>query len=272
MVPLKRSAGGDRMEPFTLEIVLESSSGAFGLFGRKSLDLPAIDLPISSLEWRVFAPARNSYSELKGEISSQSLAGEASWHQPPAAPGGGEIAPFHGGPSADSGAMPVRMELPETGTQMDHVRYWIPGGAKVPVRFSYVRSWLLTPIRGLLVLGVAFAFVALTRARISRRVRAAAGLVAATVAAFANVLATALFAGLLAVLWANGSLTRVWGELTAAWSTLPERFKAREKGPPRGFLGWVGRLALLAVACVLLLALAIELAPLFSILRRPLEG
>ncbi|MBI3179612.1 MAG: hypothetical protein HYZ27_08110, partial [Deltaproteobacteria bacterium] len=88
MLPLKRSAGGDRMEPFTLEIVLESSVGSFGLFGRKTLDLPAIDLPISSLEWTVFAPARNSYSRLLGEVSTQSWAGEASWHQPPATPGG----------------------------------------------------------------------------------------------------------------------------------------------------------------------------------------
>src|SRR5439155_8850739 len=54
MLPLRRSSGGDRPEPFTLQVVLESEARPLGLAGAPDLVLPAVDLPASSLAWTLY--------------------------------------------------------------------------------------------------------------------------------------------------------------------------------------------------------------------------
>ncbi|MBI2374436.1 MAG: hypothetical protein HYV07_10615 [Deltaproteobacteria bacterium] len=276
MLPLKRSEGRDQMDPFTLEIVLESSVGSFGWFGRKTLELPAVDLPISSLEWRVLVPARNTYSRLGSDVSPQSFAGEASWHLSPAsydsegeAPGAGPIARER---SADAGAMPVRIELPESGVELEHVRYWVAGGEQVPVSFTYVRSWLLMPTRILGLLGLTLLFVMMIRSAAPRRAKVALSAMSALLAAWIGVLVPTVAACALVHAWRTGAIDRVRAGLEGAWVTMPDRFRARAKGEPRTWRRSIAQLFIAGTAFTLLLVLAAELFPLLSLLTRPLEG
>ena len=61
-----------------------------------------------------------------------------------AGPAGG---PPVGGASAsgDTGAMPVRIKLPQSGTRLEYSRYWIEQGHPVRAAFWYVRGWLRIP-------------------------------------------------------------------------------------------------------------------------------
>jgi len=144
LLPLERSAGD---EAFTLQVVLEGDVDALGLLGARSLTLPSLALPVSSLEWSVYAPARNSYSELRGVVEPQRWVGQGGWYQAPVSHGGGG-AP--GGASAGgmAGDMPVRIEIPRSGKQLTVRRYWIPAEAPVTVSTRYVRSWLVAPAKG----------------------------------------------------------------------------------------------------------------------------
>lgn len=155
LVPLKRSSGDDRLRPFTVSVVLESQGEPMGWFGMPELQLPAFDLPISSLGWTVFVPPRNLYSRLAGELDEQTFVGRASWHQPPSGDTGepgltrAGISPVvsRGRPtaSADSGAVPVRFKIPQEGLRLEHQRYWIEADQPVTAKLTYVRSWLQYP-------------------------------------------------------------------------------------------------------------------------------
>src|SRR6185295_1736209 len=63
--------------------------------------------------------------------------------------------------SAETGAMPVRIELPQGGIQLEHARYWIEAGRPVRVWTSYLRGWLAAPLGLLLaILAVGAAYFA----------------------------------------------------------------------------------------------------------------
>ena len=47
--------------------------------------------------------------------------------------------------SAHTGAMPVRIKLPEHGRRLEYSRYWIEKDHPVEVSFFYVRGWLRIP-------------------------------------------------------------------------------------------------------------------------------
>ena len=152
LLPLERSAGD---EPFTLQVVLEGDIDAMGLLGARSLTLPSLALPVSSLEWSVYAPARNDYSELRGAIEPQRWVGEGSWYQAPVAYASGGSAAYGGGSAGGTaGDMPVRIEIPRSGKQLTVRRYWIPAEAPVTVSTRYVRSWLVAPTKWAGVLGL----------------------------------------------------------------------------------------------------------------------
>jgi hypothetical protein len=163
MLPLKRSEGGDRLEPFTLQVVMESDQAALGLFGSSSLVLPAVGLPVSTVSWTVYLPANNVYSTLEGDVEPQIFVYEATWHQPVYAEGPVRVARpgydetgvelTEDGPSqAGSGLLGVRIELPRTGTRLDYSRYWVDRGRPLEVSFQYLRGWLRIPGGILLVL------------------------------------------------------------------------------------------------------------------------
>ncbi len=160
LLPLKRSSGDDRLEPFTLQLVLEGALPAFGLIGIESLALPAFELPVSSLTWTVSVPTNNDYSALYADVSPQSFVGSAAWH----APSGGGAATLGYADNSDndgSAGLPVRIELPTAGTSLYHSRYWIAADQPVGVTFGHLRGWLLAP---LVLLGAAALAWGLVRA------------------------------------------------------------------------------------------------------------
>jgi hypothetical protein len=289
-LPLLRSSGSGRLQPFTLQVVLEQAGPPLGWFGAPSLSLPAVDLPSSSLAWTVFVPALNQYSSLQGDVSMQRLSGEGTW-----APMGGDATgstlpgpgfingrlnnPVGGGgraaTQADTGAMPVRIKLPETGVRLEYTRFWNESDVPVQVSFTYLRSWLLAPIVLLLALLLATGLLVIDArsARWERVLGAGAALVAVIgllkVSTVGVVVLTSL-AVLARVAWRRhwvGSDSRV-----LAWFVgLPASYRTWASGhekPPFH----LGRLVLaLSLAAVVLLLLE-KGEHLLMLLTRPLGG
>jgi hypothetical protein len=170
MLPLKRSVGSTKLQPFTLSVVLKSNTPKMGWLGSPSLTLPSVDLPVSSLSWSVYLPARNIYSILQGDIETQLYAGQVSWYRTNYYPTRGS--PAQGAlslgsgisttktlASAYSGAMPVRIKLPKDGVRLEYSRYWVDKDKQQELSFWYVRSWLRTPAWMLFVLVFAVGLV-----------------------------------------------------------------------------------------------------------------
>ena len=151
LLPLKRSAA---LEAFTLTLVVESTVGGLGLFGKKTLIVPQLELPVASLKWQLHLPATNDYGDMQTGVGEQALWGTASWHKPPHL--GGAVRWDHAATpdetSAVSGTMPVRFEIPTGGVALEHQRYWVGADEPVIVALPYVRSWVLLPLQMLLVL------------------------------------------------------------------------------------------------------------------------
>jgi hypothetical protein len=151
LLPLKRSRGQERLQAFTLSVILESRLPAFGLMGLPELALPAVDLPVSSLAWTLYLPAQNLYTRPRGDIAPQEQVGQAVWHQPAARPsrtGTGPRSAFRPeapADTADAGAMPVRFQIPKDGKKLEYARYWIEREQPVAVWFGYLRGWLRIP-------------------------------------------------------------------------------------------------------------------------------
>ena len=155
MLPLERSSGSaHQLEPITLQVILEDRVGDLDTLGRPELQLPAIDLPASSLSWSIFVPASNLYSAPSSDIASQSYYGRASWREPVMTYNDdGDV--FFGltdesneGPSAVptasayTGAMPVRIDIPKTGVRLEYKRYWLEADKSARVSFTYLSRWL----------------------------------------------------------------------------------------------------------------------------------
>jgi hypothetical protein len=161
LLTLKRSAGGNQLRPFSLDVMLESDLAGFGWFGQRELILPGVDLPVASLAWSVYVPAKNSYSVLKGSLARQNYVGQAHWLRPPASgdvgSGNADDLAMDGvsvdtAMTSDSGAMPVRIAIPRSGIQLTYKRYWVEKSQPVGVKFWFLRSWLRIPIGLFLVL------------------------------------------------------------------------------------------------------------------------
>lgn len=115
LLPLKRSAGTDRPVPFTVELELVGEARALSWVGLASLALPQIELPISTMDWAVRAPAANRYTDLYGDISPQADVGR-SWEDTPST------------------------------RRMTYKRFWVRPDAVTQVRFGHIRGWLLAPL------------------------------------------------------------------------------------------------------------------------------
>jgi hypothetical protein len=281
MLPLKRSDGGDRLEPFTLQVVMESDSSPLGLFGSSSLQLPAVGLPVSTVAWTVFLPANNAYSALEGDVEPQSFAGEAIWHRPVHAAGpvrvsglveGDELAADDAS-SSGSGLLGVRIELPRTGTRLDYSRYWVDRDRTLEVSFEYLRSWLRIPGGILLVILLAAGCVLwLGRAR-SERSRSGqwAGVGAIAVTAWplykvADVegVVLAVVLGLVAAAFRRGLLRKAPAAIAEWFRTLAARFKEREEAGKAVSAGAIVKYTLVGVGLfvfgIAALAAAFDLA------------
>lgn len=295
MLPLVRSAGGERPQPFTLQVVLESSVGPLGWLGAPSLALPAVDLPVSSLAWSVRVPGRNVYSRLAGEVAAEHFAGEGRWHRPVMRTGragpvdddaettdGDEAGPQ----GAASGAMPVRMVLPEDGVRLEYARYWLPEGRPVTTSFTYVRRALLGPLTaaGVIALGgLVMVGLGLARARGQLPAPALRGRAAAIGGGALGVAAALGWASGLGVVVAgvvlgvgaravhSGHATEARAAIEAWWRALPERWQARPRSSaPRTFLRVVARLALAGAIGVMGLTLVGLTFAMLELLSRPL--
>lgn len=287
MLPLRRSRGDERLEPFTLQVVLESRDDALGIAGGRGLSLPAVDLPVSSLAWSVYLPARNTYSALSGELGAQTLAGVGSWHQAayrPPAPGGA-AAPAavvrDEAESAESGAMPVRINLPESGIRLEHTRYWIDADQPVRVSYRYLRSWLLAPLGLFFALLFAFAAGSALQARLRGGPRAMVlGLGAASVVlalvlvkvASAGVLVLAALAAFGVVLARTGRLSAGAARVSAWWRGLPEGWRTRERPEKRSIPRVLWKSALGFWMGVLVLAMTSAVVRFVALLSSPLGG
>jgi hypothetical protein len=152
LLPLKRSRGEERQEPFSLEIVLESTQPSLGALGRRSLALPATDLTAARLHWTLYLPANNHYGELRAAVRAQTSAGAASWYKPPHVTRA--VRWDEEGAESDTDAQPraARAELPRTGIELVHQRYWVSAGEAVRVEIPFVRWWLLLPFELVLAL------------------------------------------------------------------------------------------------------------------------
>ena len=161
MLPLERSSGSlHQLEPITLQVILEDRIDELDTLGRPDLQLPAIDLPASSLSWSIFVPASNLYSAPSSDIASQSYYGRASWREPVMSYNDDSDAFFELGEgnanadgsgaiptaSAYTGAMPVRIDIPKTGVRLEYQRYWLEAGKPARISFTYLSRWLSHPL------------------------------------------------------------------------------------------------------------------------------
>ncbi len=248
VLPLKRSAGQGRLKAFTLQVVLAATRDELGWVGEGDFVLPAVDLPVSSLHWSVFLPGQNLYGDLDGDVAPQVYAGRAVWRQPPVvdiqtafavdnvaaqqAAGPVDVAPQAeaSAESAETGAMPVRIQLPKTGVRREYARYWIEAGTPVHASVRYMSSWLRLPLAFVLAVLCAFG---LTQILGARRVRRWLGVGLAAATLWPLLLLGGPFALVLAVMAAV--LYRLWrGKHIVEW--------------PRALAGWVARVARLVWA------------------------
>jgi hypothetical protein len=247
LLPLKRSEGGEQLTPFTLQVVLEQARPALGLWGWPTLTLPAIELPVSTLAWSLYAPAKNSYSRLRGDVDRQDYAGTARWHTPGFTAPTAEHAAAEASATLDAdgaaagGAMPVRIQIPKSGVRLEHTRYWLEAGHRTQVSFRYLRGWLLAPI-GLVLLALLGVLAALLTDAWwpgARRWRpgwplplllalGVSWLVLRT--AGGALLLLALLVGALLALWQRGVLRQHGAELAAWWRGLPAAWRAAREG------------------------------------------
>jgi hypothetical protein len=246
LLPLKRSAGTERLQAFTLSVVLQSKVPALGWFGYPDLRLPTVDLPVSSCAWSVYLPARNIYTELSGDIEPQVYTGRGSWHQPsyayssqPAAPRPATARPAA---SAHTGAMPVRIKLPEHGKRLEYSRYWIEKDHPVEVSCFYVRGWLRIPawigLACILALGILLISMRFTSTTLEFRPKTlpAVGL-GATLAALWPLWRLGGFLGVFLGIVLGGiaiAIHRGWfkkgpAKVTEWGQTLAKRFRARRR-------------------------------------------
>jgi hypothetical protein len=244
ILPLKRSDGDDAMEPFTLQIVMESTVSPLGLFGSQNIELPSVELPVSSAEWTVFVPPDSTYSELKGDTAKVTAAGEAVWYAPPfsAAPVRTFVRRDRSGEDAESiaaegtGVVAVRIELPKSGTRLDYFGYWVDANTPISTHFGYVRSRLLIPVGIIAAMVVAFGAALLIVGWKGKPIFRAAGFALVAAAYYPMVKSIGFFGLLSGVLLAVTVIIhrlkwfpRIKG-WTSEWATtISARFKNRDK-------------------------------------------
>jgi len=278
LLPLKRSAGtASSLTPIDVQLVYEEKQPAFGLLGSHALALPALELPVASVSWRVYLPSDLRYGAFDGDVGDYYTEGRWSQAIPTDDYGDGDegyaeddldAAFDDGAPSvetAETGAMPVRITLPTAGVHVTYSRYWVPAEQPVTTSFRYVADWV--PSAAHLLLGLLLvlgAFVAAGRRRDlrGRLVRAAGGLLvlvgAVGVAWIDSVgaLVPFLLLAVVAILVRRNSLGVAWRGVRRWASELPDRYRDREARLERAF-PWRGlmRGAILVALAVVALAL-----------------
>jgi hypothetical protein len=136
-----------------------------------------MDLPTSSVAWTLHLPARFLLSRPYGDIEPQVFWGQGDWHQPTSHQGfigglAGDIdvdGDAGGAAGGETGAMPVRIEIPRSGKRREYTRYWLEAEQPAEVTVYYARTALLLPLLMLGVLLAAAGLWALGEQRWGRR-------------------------------------------------------------------------------------------------------
>ncbi len=132
VLPLRRSGADD---PLVLDLVLASETDIPRLIGRSRLQLPAVDLPVSSLSWSVHWPAGTRASGLHSDVRSQRQVGTGRW--------------LADSPSAATPILPQQaLAVPEAGPSGLFTRHWIPSDTPI-----HVYAWHTAPILWLIGTG-----------------------------------------------------------------------------------------------------------------------
>jgi membrane protein implicated in regulation of membrane protease activity len=275
LLPLKRSAGAaSSLTPIDVQLVYEEHQSGFGWIGSHALGLPALELPVAVVEWRVYLPSDHRYGAFDGDVGEGYTDGR--WSQAVVADsgsdesGGGDLdgAFDEGAPSvetAETGAMPVRITLPTAGRQVTYSRFWVPAEEAVMTRFRYVAGWV--PAAGELLAGLLLvlgAWLVAGRRKDLPGVLVRAGGAALVVAGGAGVVLISsahklipfLVLALIAVMLHRKTIPVAWRSLRE-WSTrVPERYRGREARLERT-VPWrgVGRVVLLVALVLVGLAL-----------------
>ncbi|MDP2344902.1 MAG: hypothetical protein Q8O67_28410 [Deltaproteobacteria bacterium] len=197
LIPLVRSRAersGGGLKPFHVQLVYESELPPLGALGVRSLTLPQLDVPVSSLSWGIYVPARYVTSGLIGAVGPEELVRNATFTHGRSAndddddevaidaneeeldrgfaqntnslrgffdDGDAPPAP----PAATraledtTGAMPVRVQLPTTGMRLVTTRYWLDAQEPLTVSFRYAQIPVVLMLEAFLALLCAGAFV-----------------------------------------------------------------------------------------------------------------
>ena len=145
IMPLKRSMRrGESLQAFSVQLVYRHDTSPLDSFGRKKLLLPTLEVPVSSLEWSLYAPTGYDVSGFVQGVRPQRYQREARFASPPPDPYDPLRVSAGAGPAveAGSGALPVRVRLPRSGRPKVSTRYWIGAEETLEAEFHYIqRSW-----------------------------------------------------------------------------------------------------------------------------------
>lgn len=277
LLPLKRSAGtASSLTPIDVQLVYEEHQSSFGWIGSHALGLPALELPVAVVEWRVYLPADHRYGAFDGDVGEYYTDGR--WSQAVVTDDGGDDggggdgdldgAFDEGAPSvetAETGAMPVRITLPTAGRQVTYSRFWVPAEEPVMTRFRYVAGWV--PAAGELLAGLLLVvgawFVAGRRkdlpgllVRGGGAALVLAGGTGVVLIGSAHKLIPFLILALIAMMLHRKTIPLAWRRLRGWSARVPERYREREARLERT-LPWraIGRAALLVALVLVGLAL-----------------
>lgn len=282
ILPLKRSGGEDQLQPFTVQVVLESRIPSLGVWGESRLQLPAVELPASSVAWSVYLPANNRYSRLREpHMEPQGTAREAQWHRPLGSTGAIRTSAAQTDAfvnpqqtddrSAGGGVMAVRIDLPESGVRLDYNRYWLEAGAPLTLSFRYIRGWLMLPAGLLSVLASAFGLLLLFSGILASKrsvfipgivISAACLLPTWKLAHAAGIIFSALLAVSVLIIKQNG-FARAKSAVTNWWSSLGERFRNRDKADTRWSVSRILCAAAISFTSIILFVVGIRFILLF---------
>ena len=209
LIPLMRSKrGSGTLKPFRVQLVYESELQALGSFGSRSLTLPRLEVPVSSLSWGVYVPARYLTTGLLGAVHPEEFVRNASFAQGRSLDEGiddgeagtgneetagatrqdlGFLGDLEGDAAAtptpaptpaartqeSTGAMPVRVQMPTTGVRLVTTRYWLDPNEPLTVSFRYARIPLVLVCEAALALLCVVAAAGLSRRTLTRHSRIA---------------------------------------------------------------------------------------------------
>jgi hypothetical protein len=154
LLPLKRSSGNEELKPFTISLTYKKKIPKITSIGFRKLQMPSIDLPVSSLSWDVYLPGFNNYSRLKSNISIQEYAGQVTWKKISQS---NQYTDYNYQNSETdfglnqhmensvAGAMPVQFKIPLGGKKLTYQRYWLEKNSPLTISFNFIRSSLLIP-------------------------------------------------------------------------------------------------------------------------------